>query len=145
MSIIEESINNCFWFQNNKKNAMYAILSGILFFTGWWLMIDAIMVYPEAVNSTYLICGIIGTVSMVMVNIIPSTELYEGLSNGVKIWLFIGFVLGFSSVIASCWIFFANYVGKSDSVWSGIALLLQNIFIFGSSLFYKFGREETYY
>lgn len=29
---------------------------------------------------------------------------------GARGWLFIGFVLGFAAVIASCWIFFADFV-----------------------------------
>lgn len=31
-------------------------------------------------------------------------------SRGSRIWLFIGFVMGFASVIASCWILFADFV-----------------------------------
>lgn len=29
---------------------------------------------------------------------------------GARLWLFFGFVIGFGSLIASCWILFANYV-----------------------------------
>lgn len=29
---------------------------------------------------------------------------------GARLWLFLGFVVGFASLIAACWILFANYV-----------------------------------
>lgn len=31
---------------------------------------------------------------------------------GARVFLFFGFVLGFASVIAACWILFANFVNK---------------------------------
>lgn len=35
--------------------------------------------------------------------------------NGARAWLFVGFVLGFASVIASFWIFFNNFFPKDTS------------------------------
>lgn len=29
---------------------------------------------------------------------------------GARVWLFLGFVIGFASVIAACWIMFADFV-----------------------------------
>lgn len=29
---------------------------------------------------------------------------------GARVWLFLGFVMGFASVIAACWILFADFV-----------------------------------
>lgn len=50
---------------------------------------------------------------------------------GARLWLFIGFVLGFASIIAAIWILFAAYVipGK-DPAYPGVGLFLQNILIF---------------
>lgn len=31
---------------------------------------------------------------------------------GAKAWLFVGFVLGFAALFASCWILFANFFGS---------------------------------
>lgn len=84
---------------------------------------------------------------------------------GARIWIFIGFVLGFAAIIAAIWVMVANlnsdgkYLSFSKyfnvqirftsvtpvpkaSNWPGISLLLQNIFIFIASLVYKFGRSE---
>lgn len=33
---------------------------------------------------------------------------------GARLWLFVGFVLGFAAVIASCWILFSEYVGNDN-------------------------------
>lgn len=63
---------------------------------------------------------------------------------GARGWLFIGFVMGFAAVIASCWILFADFLtGESTKHnWAGFGLFLQNLFIFIGSLTYKFGRSE---
>lgn len=40
-------------------------------------------------------------------------DMYDGGclgSRGSRVWLFVGFVMGFASVIAACWILFANFV-----------------------------------
>lgn len=38
-------------------------------------------------------------------------------SCGAKLWLFLGFVMGFASVIAACWILFANFLLHEPSEW----------------------------
>jgi len=62
-------------------------------------------------------------------------------SNGIKIWLFTGFVLGFAAMIASVWLMIGEFTGDQKRS-QGIALLLQNVFILFASLIYKFGRNE---
>lgn len=63
---------------------------------------------------------------------------------GSRIWLFVGFVLGFSSIIAATWILFAAYIMDHNQqlIYPGFALFLQNLFIISGSLVYKFGRTE---
>lgn len=82
-----------------------------------------------------------------------------------KIWLLIGFVIGFASIIAAIWVMIDDFVNNGKtiapiSIYSlgfnplyscstakkdtskGVALLLQNVFILFASLAYKFGRNE---
>lgn len=68
----------------------------------------------------------------------------SGYENRIRVWLFVGFVLGFSSIIAATWIMIADFtiIDEKASRWPGVALLLQNLFIFFSSLLYKFGRQS---
>lgn len=48
-----------------------------------------------------------------------------------RVWLFIGFVLGFTPIIAATWILFAAYVIPNKRViYPGIGLFLQNVLIF---------------
>lgn len=44
------------------------------FFTGWWFLIDAISVYPEERNVLQIILGIMGTISLVMVNSVTQAQ-----------------------------------------------------------------------
>lgn len=69
---------------------------------------------------------------------------YEGgvcSSNGTKIWLFTGFVLGFASVIASVWLLVVDFTTAAKHA-QGIALVLQAFGILFASLLYKFGRND---
>lgn len=62
---------------------------------------------------------------------------------GARIWLFIGFMLSFGSLIASMWILFGGYVAKGvPEVYPGLAVFFQNTFIFFGGLVFKFGRTE---
>lgn len=36
-------------------------------------------------------------------------------SRGARGWLFLGFVMGFSAVIAACWILFADFAAKGKT------------------------------
>uniref|UniRef100_A0A3B4F8U4 Transmembrane protein 50A n=1 Tax=Pundamilia nyererei TaxID=303518 RepID=A0A3B4F8U4_9CICH len=66
---------------------------------------------------------------------------------GARVWLFIGFMLAFGSLIASMWILFGGFVVPREStlsptVYPGIAVFFQNAFIFFGGLVFKFGRTE---
>ena len=52
-------------------------------------------------------------------------------TRGARLWLLVGFVLGFGSLIAAIWIMFAVFViPKDGSVYTGLAFFMQNFFIF---------------
>ncbi|KAF2897272.1 hypothetical protein ILUMI_08912 [Ignelater luminosus] len=153
MASLFENINipPCIWFEgDNRRNALASMLAGFLFFIGWWIIIDAGSVYSGSVAAGYHMCGVVGTLSLIMVNSVTNAQIrgdaYEGGClgpRGSRIWLFLGFVMGFASVIASCWILFADFVGaKVEHQWPGVGLFLQNAFIFVASLIFKFGRSE---
>ncbi|CAH0552094.1 unnamed protein product [Brassicogethes aeneus] len=146
-----ENINlpPCVWFEGgDKRNAYASILSGFLFFAGWWTIIDAASVYQGKVEAGYHMCGVFGTLSLIIVNSLSNAQIrgdaYEGGClgpRGSRVVLFLGFVIGFASVIASCWVLFAGFA-DSDTKWPGVALFLQNALIFIASIIYKFGRTE---
>lgn len=122
------------------------------FFTGWWIIIDAAVIYPtmEDFNHSYHACGVIATIAFLMINAVSNGQVRgdsysEGClgQTGARIWLFIGFMLAFGSLIASMWILFGGYVAKEKPiVYPGIAVFFQNAFIFFGGLVFKFGRTE---
>ncbi|XP_061729982.1 transmembrane protein 50A-like isoform X1 [Cydia pomonella] len=151
------TVPNCVWFEGGERRNIFASMAaGFLFFTGWWFIIDSASKYPSDLPSAAHVCGVMATISLIMINSVSNAqvrgETYTGGCmgpRGARLWLFMGFVVGFASLIAACWILFANYVntGKPGSdatknTWAGVSLFLQNAFIFAGSLVFKFGRAE---
>ncbi|CAH0386118.1 unnamed protein product [Bemisia tabaci] len=148
-------LHACVWFEDggSRKTSLAAITAGFLFFTGWWFMIDATFVNSDQMSGGYHVCGIVGTISLIMVNIVSNAQIegdsYSGGcfgSRGARAWLFMGFVLGFASVIASCWILIADFLGpgSKSNTWVGVSLFIQNFLIFAASLVYKFCRVDDF-
>lgn len=117
----------------------------------WWIVIAIASTAEigQAPAFAYYVCGILGSISFIMVNTVSNEQLngaggYEGGacgSSGIKIWLFTGFVLGFASVIASVWLMISEF-SVSQKTTQGIGIVLQNFFILFASLIYKFGRSD---
>ncbi|MEJ1282980.1 transmembrane protein 50B [Cricetulus griseus] len=136
---------------SERRNAVASVVAGILFFTGWWIMIDAAVVYPkpEQLNHAFHTCGVFSTLAFFMINAVSNAQVrgdsYESGClgrTGARVWLFIGFMLMFGSLIASMWILFGAYVTQNIDVYPGLAVFFQNALIFFSTLIYKFGRTE---
>ncbi|OQR72542.1 transmembrane protein 50B-like [Tropilaelaps mercedesae] len=130
----------------DRRNAVYSVVAGSLFAIGWWIMIDCASRHPSSqeLNHAYHTIGVISTLSLIMVNVVSNAQFRgEGYTDGAcgqtgaQVWLFIGFVLGFGALLGSSWILVAtNFHGTSLSVF------FQNVFIFASSMAFKFGRKE---
>lgn len=155
---IMERFRQSYWFSTLPRRTILAtVIAALLFFSGWWIIIDTASVYPKSFNFSYYICGILATISFIIVNgisndLLHSPSAFTGgvLSPGaVKVFLFAGFVLGFTSIIAAIWIMIAEFAvndAQTDK-YPGYALLMHNIFIFLSTLIYKFGppTENEYF
>jgi len=137
-----------------KRNAVASIASGVLFFAGWWVIIDVAARYPSSsdFNHAYHVCGVLGTLSLFMINAVSNGQV-RGESyttgflgqRGARVWIFMGFVLSFMAIIAAVWILVAGYlITETTLVYPGYALFIQNMFIFAGSLLFKFGRTENY-
>ncbi|KAK7108140.1 transmembrane protein 50B-like isoform X2 [Littorina saxatilis] len=135
-----------------RRNMVVAIISGIMFFTGWWMVIDAAAIYPEQkdFNHAFHTPGAISTIAFFIINSVSNGQI-RGDSyttgcigqTGARVWLFLGFLLAFGSLIAASWILFGFYVVHFvEPDWPGIAVFLQNALIFFSALVFKFGRTE---
>ncbi|KAF6122211.1 transmembrane protein 50B [Phyllostomus discolor] len=124
---------------SERRNALASVVAGVLFFTGWWVMIDAAVVYPkpEQLNHAFHTCGVFSTVAFFMINAVSNAQVrgdsYESGClgrTGARVWLFIGFMLMFGSLIASMWILFGAYVTQNTEVYPGLAVFFQNALIF---------------
>lgn len=134
-----------------KRNLIASIASGTLFFTGWWIIIDASAQFDnDAMNHAVHACGAVATVAFFMINSISNGHIRgdsynEGCFGPLlgKIWLLAGFILAFGSLIASMWILFQVYVVPHvQNPYPGVAVFLQNAFIFFATMVFKFGRTE---
>uniref|UniRef100_A0A915EQZ3 Transmembrane protein 50A n=1 Tax=Ditylenchus dipsaci TaxID=166011 RepID=A0A915EQZ3_9BILA len=116
---------------DNKRNTYSSIAAGILFFGGWWIMIDTSTTYkyPEW-NNIYFLLTVASTVAMFMVNSV-STSLVQGNSmdegvlgvKGARLWLMFGFIGSFACIVAGIWIMFADYVVVPGNNLHGLELL----------------------
>ena len=112
-------------------------------------MIDAAATDPLRSNN-YHLCGVFSTVAFFMINAVSNAqvrgEAYEpgclG-QTGARFWILLGFLMGFGGLIGGCYVLFGEYVARDvDDSWPGVAVFLQNAFIFFSALIFKFGRSE---
>ncbi|KAM4700717.1 transmembrane protein 50B [Discoglossus pictus] len=133
-----------------KRNTIASVVAGVLFFSGWWIMIDAAVVSEQKdLNRAFHTCGVFSTLAFFMINAVSNAQVRgtvysDGclVRTGARVWLFIGFMLMFGSLIASMWILFGAYVTQGGNVYPGLAIFFQNALIFFSTLIYKFGRTE---
>ncbi|XP_039269994.1 transmembrane protein 50A-like [Styela clava] len=134
-----------------KRNLVASIAAGALFFTGWWIIIDAAAFY-DATEMDHAVhaCGAVGTVAFFMINSISNGHIRGDTYNegcfgtlAGRIWLLNGFLLGFGALISSMWILFGVYVVPgAANPYPGIAVFLQNALIFFATMLFKFGRTE---
>nr|XP_054324696.1 transmembrane protein 50B isoform X2 [Pongo pygmaeus] len=93
---------------SERRNAVASVVAGILFFTGWWIMIDAAVVYPkpEQLNHAFHTCGVFSTLAFFMINAVSNAQ-----------------VRG-DSYESGC-------LGRTDTdVYPGLAVFFQNALIF---------------
>lgn len=149
-----------------RRNYLVAFLSGMITGIAWWIIIDILARSTEILFArVYIIPGAIISLMLIILHFIPEPALQDehGIFNvynssstvcdGVKcarFFLFIIFLLIFSGVIASVWIFIADYATnesidrKLASVqWFGAGNMTFTILLALAALLSRFGRKET--
>ncbi|KYQ89558.1 transmembrane protein [Tieghemostelium lacteum] len=138
--------------------------AGLIFGVAWFLWIDGHVyentrLYHEedykgpTIQWIYYLPGIFATLALVMSNIVHIESLSsssfltnEDGVNKIRIWLFISFAISFGCVAASIWImagvFMPPHNTNTAAQWPGIALMLQNILIFISSLILVYSKTH---
>jgi len=137
-------------------------LSGVLFAIAWWLWIDGhafsnTFERPDthsAVTFGHYVPGIVSTLALVMVNVVSWKDLggfnwgfsEDAVQTRVRVWLFLSLVIAFGGIIGAIWSAVEHWFNmnpKPDHEWPGIALILQNVLIFVSSMLYRFKTSDT--
>mgnify|MGYP006135283509 CR=1 FL=1 len=127
-------------------------VAGLLFGIAWLVWIDGVAYakteYDYTVNGAFWIPGILQTIGLLMVNIINWGMLTEesfmgddGVASKVKAWVFVSFVFSFSGLIGAVWIL-VQEIQRGGEVEPATRGLLQNLFLFGSSLLFRIVRTS---
>ncbi|KAF6038616.1 TMEM50A [Bugula neritina] len=143
----------CFDKIREKRNSIASCVAGTMFAIGWWVVADAAAIFPDPADFPRAChtAGVFSTLGLIMINSVSNSQVRGDVSDGgclgaigAKIWFFAGFILSFGALIAAAWILFDLYVVNVGvkPEWPGIAIFLQNTFIFFSAIVFKFGRSE---
>mmetsp|Transcript_54449 Transcript_54449/g.173018 ORF Transcript_54449/g.173018 Transcript_54449/m.173018 type:complete len:152 (+) Transcript_54449:276-731(+) len=127
--------------------------SGALFGAGWWFWVDAIVCSHHKVPAGDYVPGFIATLALIMINCVRRDELqeYDPFDDGSdcrsRSWLFVSYVVSFSSVVAAVWVLVQNYATnpeiKGDEIWPGVAGVIQCTLILASGLIFWLSRSPA--
>ncbi|PSC67051.1 transmembrane 50-like protein [Micractinium conductrix] len=142
---IEGEVDWEFW--NKALAAWGPAVAGALFGAGWWCWADA-YVYQHAVVGAaypfkYNLPGIVATVAMIMINLLPRRDLMdEGREEGeefrARLWLFISFLIALGAVAGSVAVLVSASQQK-DLASVGVGSVLQcGLILLGSLMFWAF-------
>uniref|UniRef100_A0A7R9V005 Transmembrane protein 50A n=1 Tax=Chlamydomonas euryale TaxID=1486919 RepID=A0A7R9V005_9CHLO len=137
------------WWRDNARQ-WGPVLAGALFGAGWWFWADAVALSPTKIPFDHYLPGLIATLALVMINLIRKDELAEidpfddATYCRARVWLFISYVVSFSSIVAAVWVLIAHYSSNPDlsssEKWPGAAGIFQVSFILGSGLLFFLSR-----
>jgi hypothetical protein len=68
----------------------------------------------------------------------------DGVSTKARIWLFCSFIVAFAGIIIAVWMGIVNWFQKDPdtSVYPGVAIIIQNVAIFGRYCTNKLGHRH---
>jgi hypothetical protein len=151
-----------------KRNYIIAFLSGTITGIAWWIIIDILVRSTEHLfNRVYILPGAIITLMLIILHFIPDAAIQN--ENGIinvfrgssalcdcdsikcaRFLLFAVFLIIFSAVVASIWIFIADYSSTDDTdkkpgyvQWFGAGNIVFTILLAIAALLSRFGRKET--
>jgi len=151
-----------------KRNYLIAFLSGTITGIAWWIIIDILVRSTEHLFArVYLLPGAVITLMLIILHCIPDAAIHD--ENGIinifsgssnfcdcdstkcaRFSLFIVFLIIFSAVVASIWIFIADYA-STDEIdkkpgyvqWFGAGNMVFTVLLAIAALLSRFARKET--
>mmetsp|Transcript_16776 Transcript_16776/g.50120 ORF Transcript_16776/g.50120 Transcript_16776/m.50120 type:complete len:164 (-) Transcript_16776:508-999(-) len=134
------------------------LLSGAVFGAGWWCFVDGLVyskvVLQETVPATFWLPGIVATIALVLMNLVPreslTSEEYsydEDTLTKARCWLFMSYLVAFGAV-GSAGAVFTKAVTNHVHVSMGVGCLLQSGFVLMSALLFwafRTPRDTDYF
>ena len=143
---------------NRAKSQLFAILSGLMFGTGWWIIIGASAntEHGADLNGEYYLPGIFQVVSFLLINLISwealdanNADQYSSPNVVVvnrAIFIF-GIIIQLACLIFAVFIVVSDFAdensGKDPA--TGAMIVLSNVFLFGSTWFMRWGNIPVQY
>ncbi|KAI7842783.1 hypothetical protein COHA_003529 [Chlorella ohadii] len=130
------------------------VVAGALFGAGWWCWADALVYQKAVVGSPYPFSynwpGIVATLALVMINLLPRRDLAEAgdsLEEGgefrARLWLFVSFLIAAGAVAGSVAVLIAAQQQK-ELAGLGVGSVLQcGLILLSSILLWAFRSGES--
>ncbi|KHN47062.1 Transmembrane protein 50A [Glycine soja] len=118
-----------------------------VFGAGWWIWLDAVVCSTVTVPFLHYLPGIFASLAALMFNCVRKEDIdYSPYDEGewrLKLWLFIAYVVSFVSLAGSAGLLIQDSLDKSaPSVWTGVAGVLQCVFVLICGLVYWTSHPE---
>jgi heme/copper-type cytochrome/quinol oxidase subunit 4 len=151
-----------------KRNYLIAFLAGTITGIAWWIIIDILVRSTEHLFArVYILPGAAITLMLLILHCIPDAAIHD--ENGIinmfsssstlcdcdatkcaRFSLFAVFLIIFSAVVASIWIFIADYA-STDEIdkqpgyvqWFGAGNMVFTVLLAIAALLSRFGRKES--
>ena len=151
-----------------RRNYLVAFLAGTITGIAWWIIIDILVRSTEHLFArVYILPGTIISLMLIILHFIPDTAIqdepgiFNMFSSGsslcecdalkcARFTLFAVFLIIFSGVVASIWIYIADYASNKSIdrrprhvQWFGVGNMIFTILLALAALLSRFGRKAT--
>lgn len=138
---------------NERARTWGPIGAGVLFGLGWAAWADALVIEkiadPSGYPFSYNLPGIIATIALLLINLIPRRDLDEARDSGdegaetrARLWLLFSFLVAFGAAAGSV-VLLLNCSHAGAHVAAGVGSVVQCGFVLGSALLFWAFRSNA--
>ncbi|BAF09089.1 uncharacterized protein [Oryza sativa Japonica Group] len=119
-------------------------VAGAVFGVGWWFWVDAVVCSAAAVPFLHYLPGLFASFAALMFNCVKREDAnynyyspYDDSEWRLKLWLFVSYVVSFVSLAGAVGFLVQDALTDTGpSAWTGVAGVLQSVFVLISGLMY---------
>lgn len=139
--------------QASSRNTLVSYVSGLLFAIGWWFWIDGVVIFQRDSSTPYpflySVPGVVATLAFIIMSALPQGPLFRdsdsymdesGPRAGYRLAMFITLFCLFGAFMGSILIY---SLSPDAANYSGVTIILQNILVPLSSIFFRFARSDN--